>query len=76
MSPNPKLPPVKVDIPHKYKILSFKCEFIEKVIDVAGDCHCALCAVAGLHDISVDDYQIIRYQLLKDLTCDDSESYF
>jgi len=56
MSPNPKLPPVKVDIPHKYKILSFKCEFIEKVIDVAGDCHCALCAVAGLHDISVDDY--------------------
>jgi len=56
MSPNPKPPTVKFDIPHKYKISSFTCEFIEMVTNVANDCHCSLCAVACLHDMSVDDY--------------------
>jgi len=34
-------------------------------MDVTGDGYCGFRAVAGLHDQFVDDYQIIRYQLLK-----------
>ena len=45
MSPNPKTPPFKVHIPHKDKISLFMHEYIKKVIDVAGDGHCGLCAV-------------------------------
>jgi len=50
-------------------------EFIEKVVDVAYDGHCELCVVRGLHDMFVDDYHIIQYQLLKEMIDDDNDRY-
>jgi len=50
-------------------------EFIEKMVDVAGDGHCGFRAVAGLRNMFVDDYQIICYQLLKELNGENSEHY-
>jgi hypothetical protein len=49
--------------------------FIEKGADVAGNGHFGFHVVAGQRDISVDDYQIICYQLLKELTGDGSKRY-
>jgi hypothetical protein len=45
MSPNPKTPPVKVNIPHKDKISSFMYKYIKKMVDVVGDGHCQFHAV-------------------------------
>lgn len=50
-------------------------EFIEKVVDVAADGHCGFCAVAALRNMYVDDYQIICYQILKELNGEDDERY-
>lgn len=50
-------------------------EFIEKMVDVAGDGHYRFRAVVGLRNMYVDDYQIICYQLLKELNSEDSEHY-
>jgi len=48
---------------------------LKKVTDVLGDGHCGFRVVADLHDMSVDDYQIIHYQILKELADDGSEHY-
>jgi len=65
---NPKMPtPVKVDIPHKDQILIWMHDFIEKVTDVPSDGHCGFQAVAVLRNLTVDDHQLIRYNLYKEL---------
>jgi len=56
---NPKPIPVKVHIPHKDQIPHWMHDFIENVVDVAGDGHCGFRAVAGLGNLSVDDHQMI-----------------
>jgi hypothetical protein len=56
MPRNPlKLISVKVNIPHKDQITSFTHEHIEKVVDVTGDGHYGLRAVASLRNMYVDD---------------------
>jgi len=45
-------------------------DFNEKVEDVDGDDHCGFCVIADLCDMSDDDYQIIRLELLRELTSD------
>lgn len=40
---------------------------LKNVVDVAGDGHCGFRAVAGIRNLSVDDHQMIRYQLHKEL---------
>jgi hypothetical protein len=52
---------------------SFMHEYIEKVADVVGDGYCGFHAVVGLGD--VDDYQMICYQLQKELIGEESECY-
>jgi len=52
----PKPRSVKVNFAHKDQISSFLHEFIEKMMDVAGDGHCGFHVFAGLHDILVDEY--------------------
>jgi hypothetical protein len=47
---NPKPIPVKVHIPHKDQIPIWMHDFIENVVDVAGDGHCGFHAVAGLRN--------------------------
>jgi len=42
-------------------------DFIEKVVDIAGDGHCGFRAVAALHNWSLDNHQMIHYQLYKEL---------
>jgi hypothetical protein len=69
MSPNPNPLPVQANFPHKDKIL-FMHDFNEKVEDVDGDGHCEFYVVAGLCDMSHDNYQIIRLELLRELTSD------
>jgi len=64
---NPKPTLVKVHIPHKDQIRHWMHDFIEKVVDVAGDGHCGFHEVAVLHNLSVCDHQMIRYQLHKEL---------
>jgi len=59
--------PIKVNIPHKDQISIWMHDFIEKVIDVPGDGHCGFRAVAVLRNLSVDDHQIVRYNLYKEL---------
>jgi hypothetical protein len=75
MSPNsyPRL--VKVDFLNKDQIPSFMHEFIEKVTNGVGDGHCGFCVVVGIHAMYDDDYKILRYQLLKELTDDNNECY-
>jgi len=46
-------------------------KFNEKVVDVAGCGHCGFCIVACLRDMYADHYQIVYYQLLKELTYKD-----
>jgi len=58
---------VKVNIPHKDQIPIWMHDFIEKVIDVPGDGHCGFQAVAVLRNLSVDDHQIVWYNLYKEL---------
>jgi len=66
MSPNtPKACPVKVNFPHKDQMSSFMHEFIDYMVDIACDGHCGLYTVASLREMSVEDYQMIYYQLLK-----------
>lgn len=50
-------------------------EFILKVTYVVGDGHCGFHIVASLCDMIVDDYQIIRLKLLKELVGGDHECY-
>jgi len=66
---------IKVYFPYKDKIMSFMHEFIEKLVEVFGDGHCGFRSVADLRDMCFDDYQMIHYQLLKELTSKDSERY-
>ena len=75
MSPTPPKPiqknskkptPVKVHIPHKDQIPIWIHDFIEKVTDVLGNGHCGFRAVAVLHNLTVDDHQIICYHLYKE----------
>jgi len=66
-SKNPKPIPVKVHIPHNDQIPIWMHDFIEKVVDVAGDGHCGFIAVAGLRNLSLDDHQMICYHLHKEL---------
>ena len=65
----------QIDQLHADKIPTFMHEFFEMVTDVPGDDHYGFCEVVGLHDMFVDDYQITRYELLKELTGDDGEYY-
>jgi len=75
MSPTPPKPipknlkpiPVKVHIPYKDQIPLWMHDFIEEVEDVPGDGHCGFRAVAVLRNLIVDDQQIIRYHLYKEL---------
>jgi len=76
MSPTPPKPipkirknptPAKVNIPHKDQIPIWMHDFIEKVRDVPGDGHCGFRAVAVLRNLSVDDHQIVKYNLYKEL---------
>jgi len=69
----PKSLLVKVNIPHKDQILSIMHEYIEKLVDVVGDGYCGFRTVVGLR--VVDDYQMICYQLQKELTGEESECY-
>jgi len=57
----------KVDIPHKDQIQILMHDFIEKVTDVLGDGHCGFRAVAVLRNLTVDDHQIVWYNLYKEL---------
>jgi len=50
-------------------------EFILKVTYVVSDGHCGFRIVASLGDMIVDDYQIIRLKLLKELVGGDRECY-
>jgi len=45
------------------------------VVDVADDGHCGLHADAGLRNLSVDDHQIIRYQLHKEIIGEGNARY-
>ena len=76
MSPTPPKPTpknlkmptlVKVDIPHKDQIPIWMHDFTVKVTDVPGDGHCGFRAVAVLRNLTVDDHQIVRYNLYKEL---------
>lgn len=53
---NPKPIQVKVHIPHKDQIPHWMHDFIQNVVDVAGDGDCGFHAVAGLCNLSVDDH--------------------
>jgi hypothetical protein len=65
---NPNKPtPVKVNIPHKDQIPIWMLKFIKKVTDVTGDGHCGFRAVAVLRHLTIDDHQLIRYNLYKEL---------
>jgi len=83
MSPNPHKPvtknpmpiAVKVHIPQKEQTPHWMHEFIEKVVDVAGDGHCGICAVVGIRNLSVDDHQMICYQLHKELISEGNVRY-
>jgi len=72
---NPNPTPVKVHIPHKDQIPIWMHDFIEIVVDVAGDGHCGFRAVAGLRNLSVDDHQMIRYQLHQELIGEGNARY-
>jgi len=50
-------------------------DFIEMVVDVAGDGHYGFRAVAGLRNLNVDNHQLICYQLHKDLCISLVEMY-
>ena len=68
VSPTPPKPrPVKVHIPHKDQIPIWMHDFIQKVTDVPDDGHCGFRAVAVLRNLIVDDHQIVRYNLYKEL---------
>ncbi|AES98802.1 hypothetical protein MTR_5g073000 [Medicago truncatula] len=76
MSPNPPKPIlVKVNIPHKDQIPYWMHEFIEKEVDVAGDGHCGVRAVADLRDMYVDARKLIYYQLHKELIDEENACY-
>jgi hypothetical protein len=45
------------------------------MVDVTGDGHCGFHAVACLRNLSVDDHQIIRYQLHKELISEENARY-
>jgi len=74
ISKNPKPIPVKFYIPHKDQIPQWMHQFIEKVVDVS-DGHCGFCAVADICNLSVDDHQIICYQLQKELIGEENARY-
>ena len=59
--------PVKVHILHKDQIPIWMHDFIEKVTNVPGHDHCGFRAVAVLRNLIVDDHQIVRYNLYKEL---------
>jgi len=50
-------------------------DFIEKLVDVAGDGHCGFRVVAGLRNLSVDDHQMICYQLHNELIDEGNARY-
>ncbi|KEH34242.1 hypothetical protein MTR_3g463560 [Medicago truncatula] len=66
---------VKVHIPHKEQIPHCMHEFIEKVVDVTCDGHYGFRAIAGLHNLSFDDHQMICYQLHKELIGEENARY-
>jgi len=72
---NPMSIPVKVHIPHKDQIPHWMHDFIENVVDVVGDGHCGFCAVEGLRNLSVDDHQMIYYQMHKELIGEGNACY-
>jgi len=71
----PKSTPVKVHIPHKGQIPIWMHDHIEKVVDVASDGHCRFRAIAGLRNLSVDDHQMICYQLHEELIGEGNARY-
>jgi hypothetical protein len=73
---NPKPIPVKVHIPHKDQISHWMHQFIEKVVDVTGEGHCGFHAVARLRNLSIDDHQVICYQLHKELIGERNARYW
>jgi len=73
MSLHPPL--IQVDISRRNKISLFMHEFVLKVTDIVGDGHCGFRIMAGLYYMIVDDYQIIRLKLLKELVGGDHERY-
>lgn len=50
-------------------------EYIENAVDVTGDGHCGFHTIAGLRDMIVDDYQMIHFQLQKELNNEEIECY-
>ena len=50
-------------------------DVIKKVVDIAGDGHCGFRAVAGLRNLSVEDHQMICYQLHKELIGEENACY-
>jgi len=50
-------------------------DFIEKVVDVAGDGHCGFRAIAGLCNLSLEDHQMIHYQLHKEVISEGNARY-
>jgi len=50
-------------------------EYIENVVDVTDDGHCEFHTVTCLRDMTVDDYQMIHYQLQKELNSEEIECY-
>jgi len=46
----------KFNISHKDQIQPFMHEYIEKMVDVAGDGHCGIRGVASLHNMFIDDH--------------------
>jgi len=73
---NPKSILIKVHIPHKDQILIWMHDFIENVVDVAGDGHCGFRAAAGLRNLSLDDHQMICCQLHKELISGGNAHYW
>jgi len=72
MSPNPPKPYLgKVNFPHNRSCMNL----LKKVVDVVGDGHCCFHVVTGLGNMSVDDYQMIGYQLIKELISEDIDCY-
>ncbi|KEH22913.1 DUF674 family protein [Medicago truncatula] len=69
-----QFPKIITQIP---KILSqfWMHDFIEKVVEVAGDGRCGFRAVAGLRNLSLDDHQMICYQLHKEIISEGNTRY-
>ena len=66
-SPNPPLGQRNFPFPYMDQLPLFMHQFIEDIVDVAGDGHCGFRAVSGLLGRSVETHSIIRLELLQEL---------